>query len=100
MRIEAAYIGLALGAWGAVQSASAGIAMFFGGAMRDVMSILVENGTLGPALTDASVAYSMVYHFEMLLLFLALVAVGPLVKSSRFPITPHSQPLGLAESRV
>ena len=100
MRIEAAYIGLALGAWGAVQSASAGIAMFFGGAMRDVMSVLVENGTLGPALTDASVAYSMVYHFEMLLLFLALVAVGPLVKSSRFPITPHSQPLGLAESRV
>ena len=82
MRMEAAYVGLALGAWGAVQSASAGISMFFGGALRDTITALTSRGEMGPALTDPSVAYSMVYHVEMLLLFLTLIAVGPLVKRS------------------
>ena len=100
MRIEKAYIGLALGAWGAVQSASAGIAMFLGGALRDSMHGVTTQGVLGEALSDAAVAYSMVYHLEMLLLFLTLVAVGPLVK--RRPFTPPHppQPLGLTESRI
>jgi BCD family chlorophyll transporter-like MFS transporter len=53
---------------------------------------------LGPALTDPSVGYSMVYHVEMLLLFLTLIAVGPLVKRSISPAVP--QTLGLTESRI
>jgi BCD family chlorophyll transporter-like MFS transporter len=55
---------------------------------------------MGPALTDPSVAYSMVYHIEMLLLFLTLIAVGPLVKRSRSfsPVPPST--LGLTESRI
>lgn len=100
MRMEAAYIGLALGAWGAVQSAAAGISMFVGGALRDTFTALSSRGDMGPALTDPSVAYSMVYHIEMLLLFLTLIAVGPLVKRSRSfsPVPPPN--LGLTESRV
>jgi len=100
MRIEKAYIGLALGAWGAVQSASAGIAMFLGGALRDSMHGVTTQGVLGEALSDAAVAYSMVYHLEMLLLFLTLVAVGPLVKRRPFSPTHPPQPLGLTESRI
>jgi BCD family chlorophyll transporter-like MFS transporter len=100
MRMEAAYVGLALGAWGAVQSAAAGISMFVGGALRDTITALSSRGDMGPALTDPSVAYSMVYHVEMLLLFLTLIAVGPLVKRSRSfsPVTPPT--LGLTESRI
>jgi BCD family chlorophyll transporter-like MFS transporter len=98
MRMESAYIGLALGAWGAVQSAAAGLSMFIGGALRDVVTTLSSQGALGPALTDPSVGYSMVYHVEMLLLFLTLIAVGPLVKRSISPAVP--QTLGLTESRI
>jgi BCD family chlorophyll transporter-like MFS transporter len=55
---------------------------------------------LGPALTDPSVGYSMVYHVEMLLLFLTLIAIGPLVKRRRSvsPVVPQN--LGLSESRI
>jgi BCD family chlorophyll transporter-like MFS transporter len=55
---------------------------------------------LGEGLTDPSVAYSMVYHIEMLLLFLTLIAVGPLVKRSTSfsPVVPST--LGLTESRI
>jgi BCD family chlorophyll transporter-like MFS transporter len=72
--------------------------MFIGGALRDVVTTLSSQGALGPALTDPSVGYSMVYHVEMLLLFLTLIAVGPLVKRSISPAVP--QTLGLTESRI
>jgi BCD family chlorophyll transporter-like MFS transporter len=66
--------------------------------LRDVVTTLSSQGALGPALTDPSVGYSMVYHVEMLLLFLTLIAVGPLVKRSISPAVP--QTLGLTESRI
>jgi BCD family chlorophyll transporter-like MFS transporter len=100
MRLEAAFIGLALGAWGAVQAAAAGVAMFMGGALRDGVNTLTTQGALGVGLTDPSVAYSMVYHVEMLLLFLTLIAVGPLVKRrSNFSLVVPST-LGMTESRI
>ena len=100
MRMEGQFVGLALGVWGAVQSAAAGIAMFFGGGLRDVVSGLTSQGLWGTALTDPSVAYSVVYHVEMLFLFITLIAIGPLVR--RNPISaPLVQPsLGLAELRT
>ena len=100
MRLESAFVGLALGAWGAVQAAAAGLSMFFGGVLRDVVTTLSAEGALGPALTDPSVGYSMVYHVEMLLLFLTLIAIGPLVKRRRSvsPVVPQN--LGLSESRI
>ena len=77
--------GLALGAWGAVQAGAAGIAIALGGAMRDGTSALASAGMLGPALTSPVVGYSLVYHVEILLLFAALVVLGPLVGRSRRP---------------
>ncbi|MEM1371562.1 MAG: PucC family protein, partial [Pseudomonadota bacterium] len=91
--------GLALGAWGAVQATSAGIAIAAGGAMRDIVSVLSEAGTLGPALAGPSTGYSFVYHFEIALLFATLIAIGPLVrmfKPREIPTTPRSE-FGLAQ---
>jgi MFS transporter, BCD family, chlorophyll transporter len=76
---EGGFIGLALGAWGAVQSTAAGLAMFFGGALRDVVSGLSSDGALGTALAGPATGYTAVYHIEMLLLFVTLIAIGPIV---------------------
>jgi BCD family chlorophyll transporter-like MFS transporter len=94
MRMEdGGYVGLALGAWGAVQSAAAGSAMFVGGALRDVVTSVTSGGAFGPAVAVASTGYSVVYHVELLLLFLTLIAIGPLVKRrSRFAIHPQVLP--------
>ncbi|OYU17992.1 MAG: MFS transporter [Rhodobacteraceae bacterium PARR1] len=71
--------GLALGAWGAAQATAAGVAIFFGGALRDGVSEAASAGLLGP-LSNASLGYSFVYHTEIGLLFLTLVILGPLVR--------------------
>jgi BCD family chlorophyll transporter-like MFS transporter len=73
--------GLALGAWGAVQATSAGIAIALGGAVRDGVTSLAVHGSLGPALTGAATGYGAVYQIEIVLLFATLVAIGPLVRS-------------------
>jgi len=73
--------GLALGAWGAVQAASAGLAIVLGGVVRDFVTSLAARGSLGPALTGASTGYSAVYQMEILLLFATLITIGPLVRT-------------------
>jgi BCD family chlorophyll transporter-like MFS transporter len=73
--------GLALGAWGAVQATSAGLAIALGGAVRDGITSLAVHGSLGPALTGASTGYAAVYQIEIILLFATLVAIGPLVRA-------------------
>jgi BCD family chlorophyll transporter-like MFS transporter len=80
--------GLALGAWGAVQATSAGIAIALGGAVRDGITSLAVHGSLGPALSGASSGYTAVYQIEIILLFATLVAIGPLVRSGNKSI-PH-----------
>lgn len=70
--------GLALGIWGAVQATSAGLAMGLGGVMRDVVGQLAATGALGQALSLPTTGYMTVYHFELLMLFLGLAAIGPL----------------------
>jgi MFS transporter, BCD family, chlorophyll transporter len=74
--------GLALGAWGAVQATCAGLAMAAGGAIRDFVTMLAVNGSLGEVLANRATGYSMVYHLELALLFMALMAIGPLAKFS------------------
>lgn len=74
--------GLALGLWGAVQATAGGTAIAAGGALRDAVGHLAASGTLGPALSDASAGYGMVYHVEIALLFTGLAVIGPMV---RFP---------------
>jgi MFS transporter, BCD family, chlorophyll transporter len=73
--------GLALGAWGAVVATSTGVAVALGGAIRDIVTKLATSGALGPAMTGPEVGYSVVYHLEIALLFITLVAIGPLVRS-------------------
>jgi MFS transporter, BCD family, chlorophyll transporter len=88
--------GLALGAWGAVQATATGAGVALGGVIRDAVGALAAHGALGPALTDAATGYSFVYHIEIALLFAALVAIGPLVRSAAVGTRP-SRPFGLAE---
>jgi MFS transporter, BCD family, chlorophyll transporter len=88
--------GLALGAWGAVQATSAGLAIAVGGGLRDVVSALAEQGALGTALSSPAIGYSFVYHLEIALLFATLVALGPLVRH-RSAHVPQGTPFGLAD---
>ena len=92
--------GLALGAWGAAQATAAGLAIAFGGGIRDGVNHLALSGRLGEALALPATGYSVVYHLEIALLFGTLVALGPLVRL-RFlkprTDTPESGKFGLAD---
>lgn len=89
--------GLALGAWGAVQTTAAGLAIALGGAIRDIVAALAQDGALGPALTHAAAGYGVVYHIEIGLLFVTLAAIGPLVRPASETRAQSSLKLGLAE---
>jgi BCD family chlorophyll transporter-like MFS transporter len=89
--------GLALGAWGAVQASAAGGAIALGGVLRDVVSGAASQGLLGPALTGPATGYGFVYHIEIALLFAALVALGPLVRTARTARVFPSSRFELAE---
>ena len=70
--------GLALGTWGAVQSFAAGLAILGGGILHDVVGALGRAGALGEALRAPATGYGAVYATEIVLLFVTLVAIGPL----------------------
>jgi MFS transporter, BCD family, chlorophyll transporter len=90
--------GLALGAWGAAQATAAGLAIFAGGATRDGVAHLIISGALGQVLTDPTLAYAFVYHVEIALLFVTIIALGPLVRISFYNHNPKSvQGLSLPE---
>ena len=72
--------GLALGAWGAAQATGAGLSIFIGGALRDLVNHAAGNGMLGEALATPATGYSVVYHTEIGLLFITLIVLGPLVR--------------------
>ncbi len=93
--------GLVLGTWGAVQATATGAAMAMGGALRDLVSGLAQSGALGDVLNSPVTGYSVVYHLEIYLLFVVLIALGPLLRRTRAsgptaaPATPTR--FGLAE---
>jgi BCD family chlorophyll transporter-like MFS transporter len=89
--------GLALGAWGAVQATSAGVAIALGGALSDLVSAAAMRGALGEALAGPATGYVFVYHLEIALLFAALVAIGPLVRATQGSLQVPLPRLGLAE---
>ena len=68
-------IGLAMGAWGAVQATAAGVGMAAGGLLRDGVALL----------SSPVMGYSSVYLTEMVLLGLTLWAMGPLMRSAARP---------------
>ena len=63
-------VGLAMGAWGAVQATAAGVGMACGGLLRDGMA-MVSSSVMG---------YSAVYLLEMALLGLTLWAIAPMLR--------------------
>ena len=83
--LGAAGRGLALGAWGAAQATGAGLSIFIGGTIRDLVNHAAGNGTLGEALATPATGYSVVYHTEIGLLFITLVVLGPLVRVMAVP---------------
>ncbi|MFY9209752.1 MAG: MFS transporter [Aestuariivita sp.] len=91
--------GLALGAWGAAQATAAGSAIALGGTLRDWIGSIAMSGTLGEGLATPTTGYSFVYHAEIGLLFLTLVVLGPLVRTSGTyqPKTVERTRLGLAD---
>ena len=96
MALERTDNGLALGAWGAVQATAAGLAIAAGGALCDLIGNYAEQGLLGPALVSKVSGYLFVYHVELGLLFAALIAIGPLVRSTTGPKLVAER-LGLAD---
>lgn len=99
MSLESAeHAGFALGAWGAVQATAAGVAVGLGGTLRDVAAALASDGTLGTVLQHPATGYGTVYVIELWLLFVALIALGPLVRSSTRSTAPaQAGKFGLAE---
>lgn len=83
-----AQVGLALGAWGAVQATAAGIAVALGGVIRDVIA-----GLPGAAAFRPEAPYTPVFTLEALLLLAALVAILVLKRRHAAPrisqTTPH-----------
>jgi BCD family chlorophyll transporter-like MFS transporter len=71
-------IGLAMGAWGAVQATAAGVGMAAGGLVRDGVA-LISTPIMG---------YSAVYAIEILLLGMTLWAMGPLLRSAPAAVRP------------
>jgi BCD family chlorophyll transporter-like MFS transporter len=71
-------VGLAMGAWGAVQATAAGVGMAAGGLVRDGVAWV----------SSPVVGYSAVYILEILLLGMTLLAMGPLLRSAAPSVRP------------
>jgi BCD family chlorophyll transporter-like MFS transporter len=91
------HVGLALGAWGAVQATAGGLGIALGGALRDLVSTLATHGAFGEVLVTPVTGYSFVYHLELYLLFAALIAIGPLVRSLGPSVRTPGTKFGLAD---
>ena len=91
--------GLALGAWGAAQATAAGISIAIGGTMRDAVNHQALAGNLGEVLATPATGYASVYHVEIALIFVTLIALGPLVKQrqSGAPEPTDQKGIGLAD---
>ena len=81
--------GITLGAWGAVQATSTGIAVALGGFLRDGVTYLSSHDVLGPDVLGPAAGYQSVYLVEVGLLFLALVVIGPLARHAPDPQSPR-----------
>lgn len=92
---EDGHSGLALGAWGAVQATANGVAVAFGGGLRDLISEFALNGSFGAALNNVVVGYGFVYCVEILLLMGTLVVMLPLILRITPPASRSTSAIGL-----
>ena len=94
-------IGLALGAWGAVQATAAGIGVALAGIVRDVVVGL--QGSTGNA---AATPYNVVFMIEIVFLIAAMVVILPMLRQSKqrwFSATanaPHADAPGAQQTAV
>lgn len=89
--------GLALGAWGAVQTTFAGLAIAMGGVLRDLVSGLAVSDELGLTLANRATGYATIYIIEICLLLATLVVLGPLVGQTPAAIRREGRSFGLTE---
>ncbi|WVN41413.1 PucC family protein [beta proteobacterium MWH-UniP1] len=73
-------VGLALGAWGAVQATAAGVAMALGGMIRDLVVMLGSPELLGLGFAGPASGYVVVYFIELVLMIVTIVVMAPLVR--------------------
>ncbi len=73
-------IGLALGAWGAVQATAAGLGAAMGGAIRDLARAAGGAQGLLPGFPPEAAGYVIVFALEVGLLLLALLVMFPLLR--------------------
>lgn len=89
--------GLALGAWGAVQTTFAGLAIAMGGVLRDLVSGLAVADGLGHTLASRATGYATIYIIEICLLLATLVVLGPLVGQTPAAARKVGNRFGLTE---
>ncbi len=87
--------GLALGAWGAVQATSAGVAMAVAGFIRDYFSADALSRPSQLADPFPGGGYVATYLVAVIGLFVLLVVLGPLTARRRADVVP--MPFGIAE---
>lgn len=87
--------GLALGAWGAVQATSAGVAMAAAGFIRDYVSAANDARPSQFADPFPGPGYVAAYLVAVIGLFVLLVVLGPLTAKRRTDVRP--MPFGIAE---
>lgn len=75
-------VGLALGAWGAIQATAAGIGVALSGVLRDLVNALAAGASLPFGLPVAASGYTVVYLIEAALLLATLGAMLPLMRRS------------------
>jgi BCD family chlorophyll transporter-like MFS transporter len=73
-------VGLALGAWGAVQATAAGIGVAMSGVIRDLVNLLEAGAAPGINNAASASGYMTVYAIEIALLVVTLVVVAPLLR--------------------
>jgi BCD family chlorophyll transporter-like MFS transporter len=73
------FVGLGLGAWGAVHATAGGVAAILAALLRDAVGHWTAQGAMGEVMDNVATGYSFVFHCEIYLVFATLVALGPLV---------------------
>ncbi|MEM1402609.1 MAG: PucC family protein [Pseudomonadota bacterium] len=79
-RAPAEQVGLALGSWGAMQATAAGLGVALSGALRDMVNAVGSAGTVD---TASAQGYLTVYGLEIVLLVVTVIAITPMLRSSR-----------------
>ncbi len=81
-RAPSEQVGLALGAWGAVQATAAGVGMAFSGAIRDIVNALEAAASPVAAGSASATGYLVVYGIEVGLLIVTILVTAPLLRQA------------------